>query len=101
MQMEDGCGHKRSSLEGGFARKPFINNHTQAILIAGRSRSPLKLLRCHINDRSTDSHFVIRIRIASSHSNPKITEQDLVMAPQQYIFRLNIAMDKLMVMRKL
>src|ERR1700730_15771006 len=87
-------------LKGAFARQPFVNDDSQGVLIAGWLRVTLELLGRHVGYRANDipRQLAARILGLGHRGNTEIAEQDLVIASQQHILWLNIAMDHFLIM---
>src|SRR6266700_7446704 len=90
-------GHdfKSRPLKGADAADPFIDDNPERILVTGLTRLAQQLLRCGVGESA--SHFLRRERagMGKSQNEAKITEPDLVVAPQQQVLRLEIAMNEL------
>src|SRR5437667_9747950 len=76
MQVLSQEGHKRT-MKRGFAVEPFIDDYTEGVLIASRTRLVLDLLRCHVEGRAC--HFLFRERGQGvlHYRNAKVAEHDL------------------------
>src|SRR5207237_4073898 len=68
----------RSSIEGTLTTQPLINNNAQSILITGRTRLALKLLRGHVGERTSFFPRLERTRIMGDRDNAKITVPEFV-----------------------
>ncbi len=91
----------KRSLERALTNQPFIGDHSQRILIAGRARMPLNLLRSHISCRACYRLRALLARRLYKRRNPKITQQHLATAADQHILWLHIAVNQPLVMRVL
>src|SRR5262249_53937731 len=74
----------KRSLKWAISAEPFIDDHPQCILIAGRARMALDLLRSHICDRARDILRVLREGTVRGQCNPKIAEKYLLPGSQQH-----------------
>lgn len=80
--------------KGSLTAEPFIGHDPQGILIAGRARLALELLRCHVGQSPTRSLCIERARTMRKGADAKVTEPHLVVWPQQDVLRLDIPMDQ-------
>ncbi len=86
-------GHRAG--EWALAGQPLVDHDSQRILIAGRARRGLNLLRRHIGNCAND--FLILIaRAVRGNSDAKIREQHGAALVQQHILRLDVPMDQLL-----
>src|SRR6266568_1438352 len=81
------------------AAEPFVHHHAQGILIAGGPSLLLNLLRGHVDGGAASLLLFPGFCTVSKGCNAKITQQDVVIWPQQNVLRLDIAMDALVIMR--
>jgi hypothetical protein len=96
----DGYFLKRSG-EGGRAGQPFVEDNPQRVLIAGRARLRLKMLRGHVSHGPRHLFQFCRLGAVRQQRDAKVAEQQPIVPPQQHIFWLHISMDQLLVMRML
>src|SRR5439155_21344720 len=78
-----------------------VNGYRQGILVTGRTRMSLDLRGGHVS-QGTRGPLCARTERGGAVSDggyTKIREQHLLVLPDQYILRLDIAMDKLLFMR--
>src|SRR5215471_8404164 len=80
------------------ATKPLIDDNSQAILIAGRTRLPPELLRGHVGNGSNRLLGLLGTRALGNDSNVKFGEQDLMGTAEQHVLRFDIAMDQFLLM---
>src|SRR5436309_2671830 len=86
-------------LKRTLTAQPFVDDYAQGVLITGRNSSTLQLFRCHI--RNSASYLLPTLLVArtlGNDSNTKITEQDIVAAPQQHVLRLDVSMNNPLIM---
>src|SRR2546421_2551817 len=87
--------------KGELAAKPLVDHHGERILITGGGRLALDLLGSHIGQRAELSSDLHRLCTRSEQGQAKITEQYLVLGPQQHVFRLEITVDEVLIMSML
>src|SRR5438067_277136 len=84
------------------ATQPRIDHDTQRVLVTGRLRLTLQLLRSQVERGSCDlprqRTGAVGLRMGSQYRHTKITEQDLAPRAKQHIPRLDIAVDKMLLM---
>src|SRR5437764_11957685 len=95
-----------SAMKRWHTGEPFVDDNPQSILITSLRRLPLNLFGSHVDHGTsriggTLGKLAMRPCAWGDHGNPKITEQDLVVAPQQHVLGFNIPMNQLLVMRVL
>src|SRR5579883_956282 len=94
----DGSAAKRRN-----AAQPLVDDSRQRILIAGRTRAPLQLLRGKVERGTRDllSHKLraIDVGLRIKHGQTKIAEQEFISGTSEDIFRLDIAMDQIVAVR--
>src|SRR5579864_7369865 len=64
----------KRTLEGPLPTQPFIGEDPQSILVTGRTRPPLKLLRSHVRDRTSHICRDLRRRTLGSQDQAKIAQ---------------------------
>src|SRR6266516_5444292 len=84
-------------LKGAYTAYPFIDDNSERILITGLTRLAQKLLRCGVGESPSHVLGCQRPRMWDDENQAKITEQDLVVAPQQQVLRFEISMNELCV----
>ena len=89
----------KGAVKGTIATEPFIDHHTQRILITGRTRFALKLLRSHVARGSRHILHALGARRLGEQGNTKVTEQDLLAPANQQVLRFDIAMDEVLIVR--
>jgi len=89
---------RKRPLKWAIPAEPFVDDHPQCILIAGRARISLDLLGSHICDRARDILRVLRKGTMRGQCNPKIAEKYFLPGSQQHIFWLHITVNKPLVM---
>ena len=81
--------------------EPLVDDDSQSILVAGRNSLASYLFRSHIGDgaRRVRRSQVCQLdaHTLGHDGDAKIAEQDLLLAAQQEVFRLDITMDELLV----
>ena len=92
----------RRTSEWPLSTEPFVDDHPQGILITRRLGFPLQLLRSQVERGSCDllrqRTGAVGLRMGSQYRHAKITEQDLAPRAKQHIPRLDIAVDKMLLM---
>src|SRR6266571_6801955 len=88
------------SLKGAFSTEPLIDHNPKGVLITGRTRMALDLLRSHVIGRSTNTLCALQGSGSglSNCGDAKVTDQDLTLLPNQEILRFDIAVDHTLVM---
>src|SRR5260370_8363424 len=82
------------SLKRRLATEPFIRHDRERVLIARRAGLTLDMLRSHVRRCASEIERLQRRGVVSGHRDAKVTEQHLVIAAQQHILRLDIAVDQ-------
>ena len=90
-------------LKGPASTKPFVDDDTQCILIAGNTWSPAHLFWCCIQDSTLELlHLLYAVAHPLRHNrNAKITQHHLVVCSQQHIVRLDIAVNQALIVHVL
>src|SRR2546421_999790 len=78
--------------------QPLINQDAQGILIAGRPGMSLELLRRHIGDGSSGLLELLGTCTLCDDGQTEVAQQDLVVAPQQEVLGLDVAMNQALCM---
>src|SRR5436305_3346718 len=86
-------------MERAVATQPFIDNDTHGVLITGGNRMGLNLLGGHVGDSSRRVLSILGVCTMGEDGNAKVAEQDLIISPQQHIFRFDVAMNHLFLVR--
>ncbi len=89
------CHLGHHALKRALAAEPLVDHHAQRILIAGRARVRLNLLRRHIGHRADHLLRVLVARTLRDNRDAKIREQYRVAPIQQHILRLDVAVNQL------
>src|SRR3989440_9838307 len=89
----------KGAVKGTIPTEPFIDHHAQSILITGRTRFALKLLRSHVARGSCHILHALGARRLGEQGNTKVTEQDLLASANQQVLRFDIAMDEVLIVR--
>src|SRR2546428_13769613 len=84
----------RPTAERALSTEPFIDHDAQRILITRRARFALQLFGCHIGQRTSSLARYLRASALFHQYQSEVTEQNLVVYPQQHVFRLDIAVNK-------
>src|SRR6266571_2431796 len=81
------------SLKGAFSTEPLIDHNPKGVLITGRTRMALDLLRSHVIGRSTNTLCALQGSGSglSNCGDAKVTDQDLTLLPNQEILRFLIS----------
>src|SRR5437868_1576683 len=87
----------KGPMEGTITSQPLVDYNGQGILIAGRARSPLDLLRGHIGHGTDDILCALVTRTLCYQCDAEIAHQYLILSPQQHVFWLHIAMHQLLI----
>jgi hypothetical protein len=93
------CNLCKRSLKRSIPAEPFIDNHPQCVLIAGRTRVASDLLGSHVEDRTRDMLRVLGEGTMRRQCNSKIAEKHLLPGSQQHVFWLHVAVNEPLVMR--
>ncbi len=86
------------ALKGTLSAEPFVRNDAKRILIASRAWMGLDLLWCHICNGASDVLRILVLRALRDQGNAKIAQQYFLIATQQHIFWLHIAVNQPLVM---
>src|SRR5438128_2031232 len=88
------------SLKGASSTESLIDHNPKGVLIAGRTRMALDLLRSHVIGRSTNTLRALQGSGSglSNCGDAKVTDQYLTLLPNQEILRFDIAVDHTFVM---
>ncbi len=87
------------ALKWSIATEPLVDHDAQRVLVAGRSWMRLNLFGSHIGD---GAGHILRALVGTalgSQRDTEITQQNLVVAPDQHIFRFDVAVDEVLGMR--
>src|SRR6266852_3963894 len=95
--MLDGNLRKRA-MKGAISTKPFVNNDTQRILVASRSRMGLDLLWSHVRYRSCHILRSLITRTLYHGGDAKVREQYLIALSHKHVLWFDVAMDESLVM---
>src|SRR2546428_8081315 len=91
--------------KGRLSAEPFVNEHTESILVTGWARLALNLLRGQVEDGSCHwlGHLLCACdeRLRCKHGQAEVTEQHLVTGTEQHILWLDIPVDQALLMGKL
>ena len=79
--------------EGACSAEPFIDHHSERVLVAGCTGMPFDLLGCHVAGGSCLTVRRERVQTLLDHGKAKITEHDFIVGGEQYIFRFDITVD--------
>src|SRR6266436_5014271 len=84
------------ALKGRLSTEPFIDHHSQGILVAGRMRMALYLLWRHVKNGA--NHLLLRTlgryTTADYCRKTKVAEQNLILFPDEHVLWLDVAMDE-------
>src|SRR6266571_1851245 len=80
--------------KGADTRKPFVHDNSQGILVTGWSWLAPNLFWCHIGDRARHLLCAQGVFPMSDDCDAEITEQHLLVAPEQHILRLDVPMNQ-------
>ena len=89
------------AVEGTLSGEPFVDDDAQRVLIAGLARLAPQLFGGHVVSRAAQLLQALLARALRDEGEAKIAQQDVVAPPQQHVIRLDIAMDKLLIVRVL
>src|SRR5579872_6321545 len=83
------------------AAQPFVGYDGESILVAGGPWHTINLFGRHVDD---STHNILRIliqRALRDKRDAKVAEQNVIVAPDQHIFRLDVAVYQSFIMRML
>src|SRR6266496_2913322 len=93
--------YSRRTLEWVHATEPLVNDYSQGVLITGWTWFSPELLGCHVCRGTRRIGWALLVRTLSQDGNTKVTEQDLIVSPQQHVLWFDISMDQPLVMSTL
>src|SRR5579872_4861391 len=77
--------------------EPFVDDNPEGILIAGKTCLSLNLFWSHVGNRAKWNLRAHGRGAMGSSNDAKITEQDIVALSDKHIFRLDIAVNELVI----
>src|SRR5205807_3039376 len=77
---------------------PFINNNPQCILIARWTWLPLDLFGRHICNGTHNILRTLVTRTLSDQGNAKVTEQNIIVSPQEHVLWFHVTVNELFIM---
>src|SRR5712692_2617260 len=98
---------RKRAVEGAISREPFIDDNTQGVLIAGRAWMRLDLFGCHVGNSSSRILNMLNMLnmlgiqgagILGQDGYTKVAQQYLMIASEQHILRLDVAVNQLFIM---
>jgi hypothetical protein len=90
---------KGCSLKGSDATQPFVHHNAQGILITGRVRFPLDLLRSHIWNSATETLGAEGTGNGRGQCNAKVAEHQFTLWPDEHVLWFDIPVDHAPLMR--
>src|SRR5712692_704543 len=87
----------QSPLKRYISTEPLVDDDAKCVLVAGTRGMGLYLLRCHVCYGTCYVLWLFSIVGRGYSSNAKITEQNFVVLPQQYIFWFEVSVNHFLV----
>lgn len=85
---------REGAMKGAISTEPFIDDDAKSILITGRFRMGLDLLRGHIGDGSGSVLVWLGTYALNHEGDAEVAEEYFVVAIQEHVLWFDIAMDK-------
>ena len=93
-----GKDFREGAIKREFSTEPLIDDYTQCILVAGRTRMFLDLLRGHVGDGANGRLGRHRGGAVSNRRNAEVAEDDLIAPSNEQVLRLDIPMNEPLLM---
>ncbi len=89
----------KCTTKGSFSANPFVDHNAKSVLVAGRARLALQLLRSHVINGSGLILYIHGMGCMGDAGNAKVGQQDFVVLTQEHVIRFDVAVDDAFLMR--
>src|SRR5260370_3826612 len=86
-------------MKWAVSTQPFVDNNSERVLIASRTRVGLNLCRCHVCEGAGNILATLITRTLSYYGSTKVAEQEFILSPKQHIPWLDIPVNHFFIVR--